>query len=123
MLSIKRAHQKKRKKTNFVFALSKCPHRKGIVRKLRIDSPRKPNSAKRCVAKVELTNNRWVLARVKGSGHNLQPYSNVLISGGRANDVPGVRYTIVRGALDLTWHEKFSRKYKRSKYGIPKNEF
>ncbi len=119
--SVKKKNKKKNKKT--IFSLSKCPQKKGLVRKIRVDSPRKPNSAKRCVAKIELSNKRVILARVKGSGHNLQPFSHVLVSGGRANDVPGVKCSLIKGVLDFSWSEKFNRTQSRSKYGIPKNEF
>lgn len=124
MLTIRSAKKKTKKKTKqTIFSLSKCPQKKGLVRKIRIDSPRKPNSAKRCTAKVELSNKRVIIARVKGSGHNLQPFSHVLVGGGRANDVPGVKCSLIKGALDFSWSEKFNRKRSRSKYGIPKNEF
>ncbi len=125
MLTLNEIKKKKQKKIFFstIFALSKCPQKRGLVKKIRVDSPRKPNSAKRAVAKVKLSNNKVILARIKGSGHNLQPFSNVLVTGGRANDVPGVRYSLLKGVLDFSWSEKFIRSKRRSKYGIPKNEY
>ena len=86
---------------NSLRSLEGCPQRKGIVVKLRIVTPKKPNSAKRKVARVRLTNKFMVTARIKGQGHNLQAYSAVFVSGGRANDLPGVRYTMVRGVYDF----------------------
>lgn len=101
-------------------SLKNCCHKRGVVEKLRIVNPKKPNSARRRVARVRLSNNLMVTARIKGQGHNLQPYSNVLVSGGRANDLPGVRYTLVKGVLDFNYEEEgFQRLRKRSKYGIP----
>ena len=91
-----------KKKVNFVYALKHCPQKRGVVIRVRIDTPRKPNSAKRKVAFVRLSNKRKVLAKIRGSGHNLQPFSNVLVTSGRANDVPGVRYVLIKGVLDFT---------------------
>ena len=110
----------KKKKVNFVFALNNCPQKRGLVLRIRIDTPRKPNSAKRRVAWVRLSNGRKILGRIRGSGHNLQPFSNVLVTSGRANDVPGVRYTLIKGKLDFNWAEGIRRTKKRSKYGIPR---
>jgi len=103
-------------------SLCGCPQRKGVVVKLRIVTPKKPNSAKRKVARVRLSNRFMITARVKGQGHNLQPYSAVFVSGGRANDLPGVRYTMVKGVYDFGWKEDYLRKHSRSKYGIPKEK-
>jgi small subunit ribosomal protein S12 len=91
----------RKKHMNSLRSLQGCPQRKGIVVKLRIVSPKKPNSAKRKVARVRLTNKFMITARIKGQGHNLQSYSAVLVSGGRANDLPGVRYTMIRGVYDF----------------------
>lgn len=113
---------KKKNKTNYVFALKKNPQQKGVVEKLRIDSPRKPNSAKRDVASVKLSNGRRVLAKIGGQGNELQPFSHVLVQGGRMNDVPGVRYALIRGVYDFEYNtEEIKRVNRRSKYGIPKN--
>ena len=101
-------------------SLSFCPQKKGIVSKIRVVSPKKPNSARRKVARVRLSNKLMVTARIKGQGHNLQPFSHVLVQGGRANDLPGVRYTMIKGVLDFSWEEDFIRVKRRSKYGISK---
>lgn len=106
--------------TNNVYALTSCPQKKGTVIKVRIAKPKKPNSAQRKVAKLKLSNKRKVVAYIPGQGHNLKAYSGVLVSGGRANDLPGVRFSIMRGKFDLSWRENFERASKRSKYGIPK---
>lgn len=72
-----------------------------MVSKIRIVSPKKPNSARRKVARVKLSTGFMITARIIGQGHNLQAYSHVLVRGGRANDLPGVRYTLLKGALDF----------------------
>ncbi|MCB1712622.1 MAG: 30S ribosomal protein S12 [Candidatus Riesia sp.] len=94
----------KRRRKNHVCSVKKlqsCPQKKGIVTKLRIVSPKKPNSARRKVARVKLSNKFVITARIIGQGHNLQAYSHVLVRGGRANDLPGVRYSMIKGALDF----------------------
>ena len=101
-----------------VKSLERCPQKRGVVSKLRIVSPKKPNSARRKVARVRLSNKYMVTARIVGQGHNLQSYSHVLVRGGRANDLPGVRYTIIKGTLDFSWEEIYRRMKSRSKYGI-----
>ena len=109
-----------------VRSLDQCCQKRGIVVKLRIVNPKKPNSARRRIARVRLSNNFIVSSRIKGEGHNLQPFSNVLVEGGRANDLPGVRYTLIKGKFDFNYSENFNRIRRRSKYGIPKkklNEF
>nr|YP_009495502.1 ribosomal protein S12 [Toxarium undulatum]AWQ64149.1 ribosomal protein S12 [Toxarium undulatum] len=107
--------RQKKKKRNKVPALIKCPQKKGVCLKLVIRTPKKPNSALRKLAKLRLTNNKVVMAYIPGEGHNLQPYSTVLIRGGRVKDLPGVKYHIVRGKLDLFGLK--NRKTSRSKYG------
>ena len=106
--------------TNNVYALGGCPQKKGTVIKVRIAKPKKPNSAQRKIAKLKLSNKRKILAYIPGQGHALKAYSGVLVSGGRANDLPGVRFSIMRGKFDLSWRENYNRMSKRSKYGIPK---
>jgi small subunit ribosomal protein S12 len=96
-------------------ALDSCPQRRGVCTKVYTTTPKKPNSAMRKVAKVRLTNSTEVIAYIPGEGHNLQEHSIVLIRGGRVKDLPGVRYHIVRGALDTAGVE--GRKQSRSKYG------
>lgn len=70
------------------------------------------------MARVKLSNKYTITARIVGQGHNLQAYSHVLVRGGRANDLPGVRYTLIKGAKDFSWEETFKRAKSRSKYGI-----
>ena len=96
-------------------ALEKCPQRRGVCLQVYTRTPKKPNSALRKVAKVRLTNGQEVIAYIGGEGHNLQEHSIVLIRGGRVKDLPGVRYHIVRGALDTLGVDK--RRQARSKYG------
>ena len=107
--------RKRKKKLNKVPALNQCPQKKGICSKLVLRTPKKPNSALRKLAKLRLTNNQVVTAYIPGEGHKLQEYSNVLIKGGRVKDLPGVKYHLVRGVLDLFGLE--NRKTSRSKYG------
>ena len=96
-------------------ALDSCPQKRGVCVKVYTTTPKKPNSALRKVAKVRLTNSMEVIAYIPGEGHNLQEHSIVLIRGGRVKDLPGVRYHIVRGALDTSGVE--GRNQSRSKYG------
>ena len=96
-------------------ALSQCPQRRGVCLLVKTQTPKKPNSALRKVARVRLTNGQEVTAYIPGEGHNLQEHSMVLVRGGRVKDLPGVRYHIIRGTLDCLGVE--SRKRGRSKYG------
>ncbi len=96
-------------------ALDACPQRRGVCTRVYTTTPKKPNSALRKVAKVRLTNGIEVIAYIPGEGHNLQEHSIVLIRGGRVKDLPGVRYTVVRGALDTAGVA--GRLQSRSKYG------
>ena len=96
-------------------ALNSSPQRRGVCTRVYTTTPKKPNSALRKVAKVRLTNGFEVISYIGGEGHNLQEYSVVLIRGGRVKDLPGVRYPIVRGSLDLQGVK--DRKQSRSKYG------
>ena len=96
-------------------ALEACPQRRGVCTRVYTTTPKKPNSALRKVAKVRLTNGYEVIAYIGGEGHNLQEHSIVLIRGGRVKDLPGVRYHVVRGALDTAGVNK--KKNGRSKYG------
>ena len=91
------------------------PFKRGVCLKVFTQTPRKPNSALRKVARVKLSNGMEVTAYIPGEGHNLQEHSVVLIRGGRVKDLPGVRYHIVRGILDTTGVE--NRKQGRSRYG------
>ncbi len=96
-------------------ALESCPQRRGVCTRVYTTTPKKPNSALRKVARIRLTNGFEVIAYIGGEGHNLQEHSVVLIRGGRVKDLPGVRYHIVRGALDTSGVAK--RMQGRSKYG------
>lgn len=96
-------------------ALESCPQRRGVCTRVYTTTPKKPNSALRKVTRVRLTNGFEVIAYIGGEGHNLQEHSVVLIRGGRVKDLPGVRYHVVRGALDTSGVA--SRKQGRSKYG------
>ena len=96
-------------------ALQACPQRRGVCLQVTTRTPKKPNSALRKIARVRLTNGQEVTAYIGGEGHNLQEHSVVLVKGGRVRDLPGVRYHIVRGALDSTGVDK--RRQGRSKYG------
>lgn len=99
-------------------ALESCPQKRGVCVKVYTTTPKKPNSALRKVAKVRLTNSMEIIAYIPGEGHNLQEHSIVLIRGGRVKDLPGVRYHIVRGALDTSGVD--GRNQSRSKYGTKK---
>ncbi len=99
-------------------ALMGCPQKRGVCTRVMTFTPKKPNSALRKVARVRLTNGIEVTAYIPGIGHNLQEHSVVLIRGGRVKDLPGVRYHIIRGALDTLGVE--NRKKARSKYGVKK---
>jgi len=99
-------------------ALDGCPQKRGVCTRVYTTTPKKPNSALRKVAKVRLTNGFEVISYIGGEGHNLQGHSVVLIRGGRVKDLPGVRYHIVRGSLDLQGVK--DRKNARSKYGAKK---
>ena len=96
-------------------ALVNCPQRRGVCTQVMTRTPKKPNSALRKVAKVRLTNGQEVIAYIPGEGHNLQEHSIVLVRGGRVRDLPGVRYKIIRGALDAAGVK--NRKQARSRYG------
>ena len=104
----------KKKKTKSP-ALKGCPQKRGVCLQVKTQTPKKPNSALRKVARVRLTNSTEVTAYIPGEGHNLQEHSIVLVRGGRVKDLPGVRYHIVRGTLDTAGVQ--NRKRSRSKYG------
>ena len=99
-------------------ALDSCPQKRGVCTKVYTTTPKKPNSALRKVARVRLSNGHEVTCYIPGEGHNLQEHSIVLVRGGRVKDLPGVRYHIVRGALDTAGVE--GRLQSRSKYGAKK---
>lgn len=99
-------------------ALKANPQKRGVCTAVRTSTPKKPNSALRKIARVKLVNGMEVTAYIPGIGHNLQEHSIVLIKGGRVRDLPGVRYKIIRGALDTAGVE--DRRKARSKYGAKK---
>jgi small subunit ribosomal protein S12 len=102
--------------------LQECPQRRGVCLQVKTQTPKKPNSALRKVARVRLTNGQEVTAYIPGVDHNLQEHSIVLVRGGRVRDLPGVRYHIVRGKLDCAGvandKEGKARNRGRSKYGV-----
>lgn len=109
----KRQKKNKRPKLNF------GPHKRGVVLRLRICTPRKPNSARRPAVKLNLSTKKKALAHIPGQKHNLRRYSKVLISGGGARDLPVVNYTCIRGILDFS--PQFNKRKRRSIYGVKKN--
>ena len=98
--------------------LKNCPQRRGVCLQVRTVTPKKPNSALRKVCRVRLSNGNEVTAYIGGEGHNSQEHSIVLVRGGRVRDLPGVRYHVVRGALDTLGVD--ARRNGRSKYGAKK---
>ena len=105
-------------KRNKVPALEACPQKRGVCTRVYTTTPKKPNSALRKVARVRLTNGFEVTSYIPGEGHNLQEHSIVLVRGGRVKDLPGVRYKVIRGALDTSGVT--DRKQARSRYGSKK---
>jgi len=101
-------------------ALQGSPQRRGVCTQVKTTTPKKPNSALRKIARVRLTNGIEVTAYIPGIGHNLQEHSIVLVRGGRVKDLPGVRYKIIRSALDAAGVEE--RSQSRSKYGTKKQK-
>jgi len=118
----KRKKKERKKKTK---SLQGCPQRKGVCVEIRNTvSPKKPNSARRKVAKVKLSGfrSKHVIASIPGQGHNLQKFSVVLVRGGRSKDLPGVRYKLIKGKYDFSTTENIIRVSRRSKYGLSKPE-
>jgi small subunit ribosomal protein S12 len=95
--------------------LDSCPQKRGVCLQVKTQTPKKPNSALRKVARVRLSNGKEITAYIPGEGHNLQEHSIVLVRGGRVRDLPGVRYHILRGSLDAAGVD--GRHKSRSKYG------
>src|SRR5439155_16921481 len=120
---IRQPRRTKAEKTK-VPALGASPQKRGVCTRVYTTTPKKPNSALRKVARVRLTNQIEVTTYIGGEGHNLQEHSVVLIRGGRVKDLPGVRYHVIRGALDASAAEgpsnanKLKRNKGRSKYGV-----
>lgn len=106
--------------------IEQCPQRRGVCLIVKTQTPKKPNSALRKVTRVRLTNGKEVTAYIGGIDHNLQEHSIVLVRGGRVRDLPGVRYHVVRGALDCAGvdrdKEGNSRNRSRSKYGVKRRK-
>lgn len=113
-----RKNRKKVEEKSVSPALMGSPQKRGVCIAVRTATPKKPNSALRKIARVRLTNGLEVTAYIPGIGHNLQEHSVVLVRGGRIKDLPGVRYHVVRGALDAAGVA--DRKQSRSKYGAKK---
>lgn len=111
---VRKGREKIRAKTKSP-ALQECPQRRGVCVRVFTQTPKKPNSALRKVARVRITNGIEVTTYIPGVGHNLQEHSLVLIRGGRVKDLPGVRYHVVRGTLDAQGVQ--NRRQGRSKYG------
>ena len=105
-------------KRNKVPALQACPQKRGVCTQVKTVTPKKPNSALRKVARVRLTSGVEITAYIPGVGHNLQEHSIVLVRGGRVKDLPGVRYKVIRGALDTSGVR--DREQARSRYGAKK---
>ncbi len=103
---------------NKVKDLQACPQKRGVCLQVKTMTPKKPNSALRKITRVRLSNGKEVTVYIPGEGHSLQEHSIVLIRGGRVRDLPGVRYQVVRGALDTLGVE--GRKQSRSRYGAKK---
>jgi small subunit ribosomal protein S12 len=115
-----RKGRKKIRRKSKAPVLEQCPQKRGVCLSVKTQTPKKPNSALRKIARVRLSNGREVTAYIGGEGHNLQEHSIVLIRGGRVRDLPGVRYHIIRGTLDTSGVE--GRKQGRSKYGQKKGK-
>jgi small subunit ribosomal protein S12 len=115
-----RSGRKKIKKKTKSPALKGSPQRRGVCLQVKTQTPKKPNSALRKVARVRLTSGIEVTAYIPGEGHNLQEHSIVMIRGGRVKDLPGVRYHIIRGTLDTAGVT--GRKKSRSKYGTKREK-
>jgi len=104
-------------------ALTQRPFRKGICVRVTTMKPKKPNSATRKIAKVRILGGRTITCAISGIGHRLQEFSVVLVRGGRAKDLPGVHYKMVRGKYDFRLEDKVMRTKRRSKFGIPKDYY
>ena len=110
--------RKSKRRTQRTRALTQCPQKQGVCLRVSTRTPKKPNSALRKIAKVRLTNRNEIIAYIPGEGHNLQEHSVVMVRGGRAKDLPGVKYHCIRGVKDLQGIP--SRRRGRSKYGTKK---
>ena len=115
-----RKGRNKRVKKSKSPVLERCPQKRGVCLQVKTQTPKKPNSALRKVARVRLSNGREVWAYIPGEGHNLQEHSVVLVRGGRVKDLPGVRYHVVRGTLDALGVD--GRNRSRSHYGTKRRK-
>ena len=115
-----RIGRKKIKERSSTRALMGCPQRRGVCLRVYTTTPKKPNSALRKVCRVRLSNGMEVTVYIPGIGHNLQEHSVVLVRGGRVKDLPGIRYQVVRGALDAAGVQ--DRKKSRSRYGAKRSK-
>ncbi len=115
-----RKGRKKTKKRSKSPVLESCPQKRGVCLQVKTQTPKKPNSALRKVARVRLSNGKEITAYIPGEGHNLQEHSIVLVRGGRVRDLPGVRYHILRGSLDSAGVD--GRLQARSKYGAKRSK-
>ncbi len=114
-----RRKRRQPKKSSKAPVLNSCPQRRGVCLQVKTMTPKKPNSALRKIARVRLSNGKEVTVYIPGEGHNLQEHSIVLVRGGRVRDLPGVRYQVIRGALDTLGVD--GRKQARSRYGAKKS--
>jgi small subunit ribosomal protein S12 len=114
-----RKRRKQKRKFTKAPVLDQCPQRQGVCLQVRTMTPKKPNSALRKITRVRLSNGKEVTVYIPGEGHNLQEHSIVLVRGGRVRDLPGVRYQVVRGALDALGVD--GRRQSRSRYGAKKS--
>ncbi|MBX9790324.1 MAG: 30S ribosomal protein S12 [Pirellulales bacterium] len=119
MNQLTRKGRRKPRKFSKSPVLEKCPQKRGVCLQVKTMTPKKPNSALRKICRVRLSNGKEVTVYIPGEGHTLQEHSIVLVRGGRVRDLPGVRYQVVRGALDTLGVEK--RKQSRSRYGAKKS--
>jgi small subunit ribosomal protein S12 len=124
-----KAGRKKQSRKSSAPSLEGCPQKRGVCLRVYVTKPKKPNSANRKVARVRLTNTEEITAYIPGEDHNLQEHSVVLVRGGRVKDLPGVKYHVVRGAMDANgvapktvggW--TMARNQGRSKYGVKKHK-
>jgi small subunit ribosomal protein S12 len=114
-----RRRRKQKRSVSKAPVLDQCPQKRGVCLQVRTMTPKKPNSALRKITRVRLSNGKEVTVYIPGEGHSLQEHSIVLVRGGRVRDLPGVRYQVVRGALDALGVE--GRKQSRSRYGARKS--
>ena len=110
-----RKRRKQKRKFTKAPVLDQCPQKQGVCLQVRTMTPKKPNSALRKITRVRLSNGKEVTVYIPGEGHNLQEHSIVLVRGGRVRDLPGVRYQVIRGAMDTLGVD--GRKQSRSRYG------